>query len=93
MAIGWEIVDDFEGDVATKDDNRIKWHDGAKDASDGGNMGSVLTNRAIKLVFVFAVSGNLGPVDTVSMTINPAEVTFGFKDENSPFVDGKAVNL
>ena len=24
MAIGWEIIDNFEGDVATKNDNRIK---------------------------------------------------------------------
>lgn len=93
MAIGWEIIDDFEGDVATKNDNRIEWYDGTKDTSNSGDMGSVLTNRAIKLMFVFAISGNLGPVDAVTMTINPAEVTFGFKDENSPFVDGEAVNL
>lgn len=93
MAIGWEIIDDFEGDVATKNDNRIEWYDGTKDTSNSGDMGSVLTNRAIKLMFVFAISGNLGPVDAVTMTINPAEVTFGFKNENSPLVDGKTVNL
>lgn len=47
----------------------------------------------IKLVFVLAIGGNLGPVDAVAMTINPANIIFGFENEDSPLVDGETVDL
>lgn len=56
-------------------------------------MGSILADGTIKLMFVFAVSGNLSPMDAVAMTKNPAKVTFRLKDEDSPFVNGETVNL
>lgn len=93
MTIGREIVDDFEGDVATEDNNGIKWHDSAENCGDGGNVGGVLTDRAIELVLIFAISGNLGPVNAVAVAVNPTKVTFGFKNEDSPFVDGEAIDL
>lgn len=93
MAIWREVVDDFEGDITAKDDDGIKWYDGAENTGNGSNVGGVLTYRAIELMFVFAVSRNLGPVDAVTMAINPAEVTFRFENEDSPFVDSKAVDL
>lgn len=93
MTVRWEIIDDFEGDVATEDDDRIKWHDGAENCGDGGNVGGILADRAIKLVLVFAISGNLSPVDAVAVAVNPTEVTFGFKNEDPPLVDGEAIDL
>lgn len=93
VAVGWEIVDYFEGDVAAKNNDRIKGYNSAENCGDGGNMRGVLAHGAIKLMLVFAVSGNLGPVDTITMAINPAEVTLGFKDEDSPFVHRETVNL
>lgn len=93
MTIGREIVDDFEGDVATEDDDRIKWHDSAENCGDGGNVGGILADRTIKLVLIFAISGNLGPVNAVAVAVNPTKVTFGFKNEDSPFVDGEAIDL
>lgn len=93
VAIGREIVNDFKGDITAKDDDRIKRYDSTENTSDGSNVGGVLTYRAIELMFVFAVSRNLGPVDAVTMAINPAEVTFRFENEDSPFVDSKAVDL
>lgn len=93
VAIWREVIDDFEGDITAKDDNGIKWYDSAENTGDGGNVRGVLAHRAIELMFVFAVSRNLGPVDAVTMAINPAEVTFRFENEDSPFVDSKAVDL
>lgn len=93
MTIGREIVDDFEGDVATEDDDRIKWHDSAENCGDGGNVGGILADRTIKLVLIFAISGNLGPVNAVAVAVNSTKVTFGFKNEDSPFVDGEAIDL
>lgn len=93
MAIWREVIDDFEGDIATEDDDGIKWHDGAKNTGNGSNVGGVLTYGAIELMFVFAVGGDLRPMHAIAVTINPAEVTFGLKDEDSPLVDGEAVDL
>lgn len=93
MTVRWEIIDDFEGDVAAEDDDRIKWHDSAENCGDGGNVGGILADRTVELVLVFAISGNLSPVDAVAVAINPTEVTFGLKNEDPPLVDGEAVDL
>ncbi len=93
MAVGREIVNDFECDVAAKDNDGIKWHNGAKNRGDSGYVRGILAYRTVELMFIFAVSGNLSPVDAVAMTINPAEVAFGFEDKDSPLVDGETVNL
>lgn len=93
MAIWRKVIDDFEGDIAAKDDDGIEWNDGAKNAGNGGNVSGVLAYRAIKLMFVFAVSRNLSPVHAITVAINPAKVALRFEDEDSPFVDGKAVDL
>ena len=93
VTVGREVIDNFEGDIATKNYDGIKWYDGAKNRGDGGDMGGVLADGAVKLVLVFAVSGNLSPVNAVAVAKYPAEVAFGLKDENSPFVDGEAIDL
>ena len=56
-------------------------------------MGGVLTDGTVEGIFVFAISGDLGPVDAVAVTIDPAEVALGFEDEDSPLVYGQAVDL
>lgn len=56
-------------------------------------MGGVLADGAIKLVLIFTIGGNLGPMNAVAVAINPAEVALGFENEDSPLVDGKAINL
>lgn len=93
IAIGRKVVDNFEGDVAAKNNHGIEWHDGTKNAGDGGDMGGVLTHGTVKLVFVFAVGGDLRPVHAVAVSVDPAEMTFGFKNEDSPLVDGEAIDL
>lgn len=32
-------------------------------------------------------------MDAVAVAVDPAQMTFGFEDENPPFVDGEAVDL
>lgn len=93
MAIWRKIIDDFEGDITAKDDDRINRYNSPENASNGSNVRGVLTYGAIELMFVFAISRNLSPVDAVTMAINPAEVTFRFENEDSSFVDSKAVDL
>lgn len=44
-------------------------------------------------MLVLAVGRNLSPVDAVAVAINPADVIFGFKDEDSPLIDGETINL
>lgn len=56
-------------------------------------MGGVLADGVVELVLVLAVGGDLGPVDAVAVAVDPAEMTFGFENEDSPLVDSEAVDL
>lgn len=56
-------------------------------------MCGVLADGTIKLVLIFTIGGNLGPVDAVAMAVNPTEMTLGLEDKNSPLVDGETIDL
>lgn len=92
VAVGREIFDDFESGVAAKNDNGEDWKVGYE-IVEGGDVGGILTDGIIELMFFAAKIEDFGPFSAVGVAIDPATVIFGFKDVNAAGAECEAVDL
>lgn len=93
MTVWRDVFEDFEDDVAAKDDKIVDGDERAENAGNGVDVGGILADGVVELVLVLAVGGDLGPMDAVAVAVDPAEVAFGLENEDSPLVEGETVDL